>query len=187
MYSLKAIFCGQDPDTNPYGLADRLKYYHLEVENWKSSYHRKSHRSHSRHRKDSSGKDENTEELASSDGNIASKRYSLSRGIPQPDTGLASISDPSSSSRLPASPSSSSSRPPFPLSLSTSNVVHSYIPPTSPPSQLTSHERRRQSIGYFNLAQTRTDSSSSPQQQPDNDTSNSKTIDSTLAWTSTPE
>lgn len=65
------------------------------------------------------------------------------------DTGLASIGElgESSTTATPSSPLHGR-RPSFPISLSTSNVVHSYVPTNSPPS---SRERRH---SYFGSSDT---------------------------------
>ncbi|KAG2223902.1 hypothetical protein INT45_009354 [Circinella minor] len=126
-----------------------------------------------------------------------SKSYTTSL----PDTGLASISSPTTttttdtqrnnnnydninnniSSNMASSSSASLSnnfvaRPSFPTSLSTSNVIHSYIPFSSPPNSTSSAERRH-SIGFF-TPQEQQEQQQSSQQLP---------IDSTMMWTQTPQ
>ncbi|CDH55094.1 autophagy-related protein 11 [Lichtheimia corymbifera JMRC:FSU:9682] len=134
--SITELTVTSDPQSNPYGLADGLTYYHLEVENWKSAHHRKSHhKSQSR-------------KAGSSSGNNKSKgkesAYTMiPKSPPAQDTGLASIGE-SSTSAPPSSPLHGR-RPSFPTSLSTSNVVHSYVPTNSPPSS--SRERRHSYFG----------------------------------------
>ncbi|ORY98715.1 autophagy-related protein 11-domain-containing protein [Syncephalastrum racemosum] len=99
-----------------------------------------------------------------------SQQLPLSNTPPRQDTGLASISlerrrlsqpggasmvstmhslsPPMEDAALSESQSTPSYRhPSYPLSMSSSNVVHSYVPPTSPPSA--SHPERRKSAGYF--------------------------------------
>ncbi|KAI8145007.1 hypothetical protein BJV82DRAFT_604492 [Fennellomyces sp. T-0311] len=135
-----------DPQSNPYGLSDGLTYYHLEVENWKHSRHRRSHKSQ-KGKASTKGKEPDT--MAASSSTI--KGYTTST----PDTGLASISD-TRSEHSAASPSNIT-RPPFPLSLSASSVVHSYVPPNSPPISVADRERRH-SIGFFSQERSQLDS-----------------------------
>ena len=130
-----------------------------------------------------------------------SKSYTTSL----PDTGLASISTPpitdtqrdhntnnnnydnthNNISSTMTSPSSSPSaslsnnlvRPSFPASLSTSSIVHSYIPLSSSPNSASVAAERRHSIGFF-TPQQQQQQSPPPQQLP---------VDSTMMWTQAPQ
>ncbi|KAI9493144.1 hypothetical protein BDB00DRAFT_872660 [Zychaea mexicana] len=175
-----------DPQSNPYGLSEGLTYFHLEVEHWKSNRQRKSKKISSSSKQanastTTSFKGKESENLAASTTSTAfSKSYTTSA----PDTGLASISPDTQRSSEPyngatASALSSSSlsspnnlvRPPFPMSLSSSSVVHSYVPPSSPPNSVPD---RRHSTGVFTTQQQQQHSLSRSQQLP---------VDSTMMWT----
>ncbi|KAL1930756.1 hypothetical protein VTP01DRAFT_10918 [Rhizomucor pusillus] len=126
----------QDPSTNPYGLADGLTFYHLEVEHWKAS-HRRKEKSRSKPHGSSKSKApaENVEGPSSTPNpQPSSSRYPLS---PTQDIGLASIR-PRNSDSPSNNPGSSSV-----ASMSTSSIVHSYSPPSS--------QGRRHSVGYFSI------------------------------------
>ncbi|KAI9277046.1 autophagy-related protein 11-domain-containing protein [Phascolomyces articulosus] len=186
---------GADPQSNPYGLTEGLTYYHLEVENWKTNRHRKSHQSKKSTKSSTSSpstKGKEPENVASS--SAFTKNYTTTT----PDTGLASISSPDTqrhstnehniSSVAMASTASSSNhhhpRPPFPPSLSSSSVVHSYIPPNSPPMSVS---ERRHSIGFFTpQSQQQQQQQQLQQQQQDNlSRSQQSLMDSTMMWTHT--
>ncbi|KAI9028822.1 hypothetical protein CLU79DRAFT_736233 [Phycomyces nitens] len=129
-----------DPTTNPFGLAHGLKFYQIEVENWRSHHHKssKTHKSrhHEKHPKES---------LSTSE--TLSRRYgTLSQTSGPQDIGLASLSlessqaNPSMSASMSVAIPSRPTRPVFSVSHSSSNIVHSYAHSTSPP--LASNVRR---------------------------------------------
>ncbi|KAI9311499.1 autophagy-related protein 11-domain-containing protein [Dichotomocladium elegans] len=147
--SLTEYTVTSDPLSNPYGLAEGIIYYHLEVENWKSSHHRRSHRSQSSRKPGSTkvkGKEPET-------GTSVQQPFPM---IPKPspvqDTGLASISTQGritggaeSSASAYASGSAMQAKSSYPMSFSTSSVVHSYVPTSTP--STSGHERRHSYFG----------------------------------------
>jgi predicted nucleic acid-binding protein len=131
------------PESNPYGLANNLTYYQLTVENWKN------------HRNGSS-KRRSKEQGISSSVSIAEpvvvgmnrkNSYTAASGV-KLDSGLASITSPSTSPpetvTTPAA-ALSQKRPGYPLSISSSNIVHSYANSSSS-NPFSEDERRRRSI-----------------------------------------
>lgn len=164
------------PESNPYGLASGLHYYQLEVELWKGNRANKSQRRSKQRRSSSRESAQATspsqQQLQEQSGPEAttSPQLPLGKTPPTQDTGLASISLESRRASQPGGASMvstihalsppmedtallesqstpASRRPSYPLSMSSSNVVHSYVPPSSPPS--TSHLERRKSAGYL--------------------------------------
>ncbi|KAI8886838.1 hypothetical protein K501DRAFT_176739 [Backusella circina FSU 941] len=130
------------PESNPYGLANNLTYYQLTVENWKN--HRNG--SSKRRSKETSSI---TESVV-----MNGRKNSYSAPGVKLDSGLASITQELTSSPSTSPPETVTTptaalvqkRPGYPLSISSSNIVHSYASSSNPFSE---DERRRRSIDYI--------------------------------------
>ncbi|KAI8393603.1 uncharacterized protein BYT42DRAFT_551620 [Radiomyces spectabilis] len=146
----------QDPETNPYGLADGATFFQLDVEHWRHSRQRAYRKLHRHEKQKEEAASAPPPKPASQHWSSVQHPIPLSKAI-STDTGLASIrkeissTETMSPSSLPDTSRSNINRNPFSLSLSTSNIVHSYIPSISPTAK---NQERRRSTGYFQSPST---------------------------------